>query len=97
MDVVFWISGWGFRNLNDLGRVLAGFCLIASIIMALPIPLANWVPALSIFLMSLSILEKDGLLAIIGIFVFTGAIFLTYTVILTILKGGLFFLEKLIF
>lgn len=78
-------------------RVLAGFCMIASIIMALPIPLANWLPALSIFIISLSILERDGLLAIIGISAFSGAIFLTYTIIFTIFKGGLFFIEQIFF
>lgn len=82
---------------SPMERVLAGFCMIAAIIMALPIPLANWLPALSIFVMSLSILERDGVLAIVGISIFSGALLLTYTIIFTILKGGLFFLEKLFF
>lgn len=82
---------------SPMERILAGLCLIASLIMALPIPLANWLPALSIFIISLAILERDGLLALIGICIFCSAIFLTYTIIFTILKGGLFFLERLLF
>lgn len=78
-------------------RILAGFCLIAAIIMALPIPLANWLPALSIFILSLAILERDGILAILGLCAFAGAIMLTYTIVITLLKGGLYFLENLFF
>jgi hypothetical protein len=78
-------------------RILAGLCFIAAIIMALPIPLANWLPALSIFILSLAILERDGVLAIIGLCIFVGAIILTYTIVTTLFKGGLYFLENLLF
>lgn len=76
-------------------RILASCCLISAIIMALPIPLANWMPALSIFTISIAILERDGLFAILGISIFLAAMTLTYTIIFTILKGGFFFLERL--
>lgn len=79
-----------------LERILACCCLIASIIMALPIPFANWLPALSIFILSIAILERDGFLAIFGLAIFIAAIMLTYTIIFTLFKGGLFFLERLI-
>lgn len=77
-------------------KLIAFLCLAASIIMALPIPFANWLPAMSIFIFSLAILEKDGLLAILGLFVFIFSITLTYKIIFTLLKGSFYFLDRVL-
>ena len=46
---------------------LIGFlCLVLAIVLALPVPLGNILPALAICLFSFAILERDGLFAILG-------------------------------
>ncbi|MFC0479677.1 exopolysaccharide biosynthesis protein [Gellertiella hungarica] len=46
--------------------VVGAICLILAVILTLPIPLGNMLPALSICLFSLAILERDGLFTILG-------------------------------
>lgn len=48
-------------------RVIGGICLLMAIILFLPIPLGNMVPALAIACFSLALLERDGLMALIGL------------------------------
>jgi hypothetical protein len=48
-------------------RVLGGICLVMAVLIALPIPLANWLPALAVCLFSLAILERDGLCVLYGV------------------------------
>lgn len=42
-------------------------CLVLAVILALPIPLGNMLPAFSICLFSLAILERDGLFSLLGL------------------------------
>lgn len=76
-------------------KFLAFICMIMSIIMTLPIPLANWLPAMSIFLISLSLLEKDGVITMIGLIACFFATILTFTVIFTLFKGFVLFLKSM--
>ncbi|MDB2414183.1 exopolysaccharide biosynthesis protein [Rickettsiales bacterium] len=57
--------------LKLMGWVIVVFCLVILI----PFPFTNFVPALAIFLIGLGMLEKDGALAIIGVVV--GIVFCT--------------------
>lgn len=47
-------------------RLLGGWCAVQAIVLALPIPLANFPPALCIVLIALGLLERDGVLVIAG-------------------------------
>lgn len=47
-------------------RVIGGFCLILSAVLALPIPLGNMMPALAICIFALGLLSKDGLWILAG-------------------------------
>lgn len=47
-------------------RVLGAFCLILAVVITLPIPLANMLPAFGICLIALGVLERDGLWALFG-------------------------------
>lgn len=78
-----------------LDKFIASICLIMSIIMALPIPLGNWFPAFTICLFALSIIEKDGVLVLLGLISASISITLISTVIFAVLKSILFFIEKL--
>lgn len=50
-------------------RIIGGICLTLAIVLALPIPLGNMLPAFAITLMALGVLERDGLWVIIGVLV----------------------------
>lgn len=47
-------------------QVIGGLCLVLAIVLAMPIPLGNMLPALGISLMALGVLERDGLWVVIG-------------------------------
>ena len=50
-------------------RVIGGICLALAIVLALPIPLGNMLPAFAISLMALGVLERDGFWVIVGVLV----------------------------
>lgn len=50
-------------------KIFAIMSLICSISIALPIPLTNFIPAIGIVLMSFGIMNRDGLIVIIGFIV----------------------------
>ncbi len=56
---------WPFwRNQGD--RVIGIIALILAIVVTLPIPLGNWLPAFSTALLGLALSERDGILFAIG-------------------------------
>lgn len=67
-------------------RLLALVCLTLAIILSLPIPFGNWPPALAIALLALSLIERDGLLYMLGLL----ATLLSATLLATL--GAAFFI-----
>ncbi|MBL8581151.1 MAG: exopolysaccharide biosynthesis protein [Rhizobiaceae bacterium] len=64
---------WPFwRRQGD--RVIGLLALIMAITITLPIPLGNWLPAVSTTLLGLALSERDGLLFAIGTFVGVAAL-----------------------
>mgnify|MGYP002777025704 CR=1 FL=1 len=58
---------WGFIT-SRLGQQLLGlFILLLAVIIALPIPLGNILPAIAIVVISLGMSEGDGLLVVVGV------------------------------
>ena len=45
---------------------IGAFCLVLALSVALPIPLGNMLPALSVSILALGVLERDGLWVIVG-------------------------------
>ena len=71
---------WPFwRRRGD--RVIGIIALIMAVSITLPIPLGNWLPALSTFLLGLALSERDGLLFAIATIVGIVAIALVVLVI----------------
>jgi hypothetical protein len=70
-----------------LDRGIGFFCLALSILLALPIPLGNWLPALSISLFALAITERDGLASIIAFIIGISASAVASTVVYTLARG----------
>lgn len=72
-------------------KAIGVFCLILSMILALPIPLGNMLPAVALCIMAFGILEKDGLWVLLGIGLGIVSLFLVAGVIYAIFKAIVFF------
>jgi hypothetical protein len=56
---------WPFwRRQGD--RVIGVMCFVLAVIVTLPIPLGNWLPAFSSSLLGLALIERDGILFAVG-------------------------------
>ena len=70
---------------------LLGFvCLIESIILFLPIPLGNMLPALAVSIMSLGLLARDGLWMLIGLLTGVVAVVIVWGVLWAMVFAALF-------
>ncbi|HYJ58328.1 MAG TPA: exopolysaccharide biosynthesis protein [Methyloceanibacter sp.] len=65
-------------------------CFILAVILFLPIPFGNMLPALAICLFSLAILERDGIAAILGAVVTVASIVVVWTVLYALIKSAIF-------
>lgn len=71
---------WSSLTSQPAERLLGALCLVLSLMLALPVPLGNLMPALAICIIALGILERDGywiilgLIASIGAFVWVGGL-----------------------
>lgn len=64
------------------GDCVIGFlALVMAVVVTLPIPLGNWLPAFSTALMGLSLVERDGLLFAVGSLVGVAALTVTAVVV----------------
>jgi hypothetical protein len=77
---------------QEAEKVLGAFALVLAIVVTLPIPLGNMLPAFAICLIALGVLERDGLCAGVGVVVGVGALALSATVVYAMVKAALFFL-----
>jgi len=65
-------------------------CLLLSLIVFLPIPLGNMLPALAICLMALGILERDGLWVMAGLLTAVASVALVWGVAYALIKTAVF-------
>jgi len=70
--------------------VLGFACLVLSIILFLPIPLGNMLPALAVSIMSLGLVARDGLWMIIGFVVGIVAVAIVWGVLWAMIFAALF-------
>ena len=76
---------------------LAGLvCLILSIILFLPIPLGNMLPAFTICVLALGVLERDGVWIAIGHALAIVAVVIVWGVVIALAWGALFVLSNLL-
>lgn len=55
-------------------RLLGAFILLLALVVAIPFPLSNYLPAIAVMCLSLGLLERDGLMILIGLMVGVAAI-----------------------
>lgn len=69
-------------------------CLLLALIVFLPIPLGNMLPALAICLFALGILERDGLWVLAGLATALSSVALVWGVLYALIKSALFLLAN---
>ena len=75
-------------------QAIAVVCLLLALILFLPIPLGNMLPALAVCLFSLAILERDGIAAILGALVALASTAIVWTVLYAVIKSAIFILSN---
>ncbi|MCU0534133.1 MAG: exopolysaccharide biosynthesis protein [Hydrococcus sp. Prado102] len=80
---------WQFMSSPIANRLLGLLLLVLGVVIALPIPFGNFLPAIAIVIISLGTIEKDGLVIAIGI--------LAAIVILTIMASAIAALFYVVF
>lgn len=58
---------YNFMNSNIINYLVGFISLICAVVVLIPMPLTNAIPAISIVIMTIGLLNKDGLITIIGI------------------------------
>jgi hypothetical protein len=75
--------------------VVGAICLILSLILFLPIPLGNMLPAFTICVLALGVLERDGVWVAIGATCAILAVVIVWGVVLALLWSALFLLSSI--
>lgn len=74
--------------------LVGAVCLLLAVVLVLPIPLGNTLPALAISVLALGVLERDGLWVLVGTVAAFVAGAVVSGVVLTVVKAGLFVLRQ---
>lgn len=84
----------GAWALPPMEYVVGLVCLVLAIVVLLPIPLGNMLPALAISMLALGVLERDGYWIIAGLVVAAGASVLVSGVLFGTLQAAMFVMMK---
>lgn len=76
--------------------VVGVMCFVLALVLVLPIPLGNMLPALAICVMSLGILERDGVWTLAGMVIAFASLGVVSGVVWAFVKTGLYLLHQLI-
>lgn len=79
-----------FLTSGRVEQVVGGFCLLLALVLALPIPFGNMLPALAISLMALGVLERDGIWVVLGALVGAGSLVIVWGVVYALTKIAIF-------
>jgi hypothetical protein len=71
-------------------------CLLLAVLLALPIPLGNMLPALAISLIALGVLERDGLWVLAGMLTAGIATVVVSGVVFAMIKTGIFLFTQVL-
>ena len=75
-------------------RLVGAICLLLAVILLLPIPLGNMLPALAICLLALGILERDGVWVLAGLAMAIASVALVWGVVYALIKTAIFILAN---
>lgn len=71
-------------------------CLLMAVVLVLPVPLGNMLPALAISLLALGILERDGLWVVAGLATAAVAAVVVSGVVFAMVKAAVFFVTEVL-
>ena len=77
-------------------RLVGAAILILAIVLTLPIPFGNWLPAFAIAIIGLAVAEKDGVAVLFGLVTGVVSLFIAGAVVIGLVKAALLLLSSLI-
>ncbi len=77
-------------------RIIGGVALLLALILFLPVPFGNSVPAIAVAILALGVLERDGVAVIVGGLVGCVGVAIVSGVVLGFVKGAIFLVQALI-
>jgi hypothetical protein len=86
----------GMITTGPFERVIGLVCAVLALVLMLPIPFGNMPPAVAICILSLALLEEDGVATLIGFAAGAAALFIASGVILGIVKAVSLFVRHLL-
>lgn len=69
-------------------RVLGTFCFVLAVVLALPIPFGNLLPAIAVVVIALGLIEKDGVLVGAGVAVGAASLIVVWGMLWAMLQAG---------
>ncbi len=78
-------------------RVIGAVCFLLAAIVFLPIPLGNMLPSFAICLLSLAIIERDGLLSLIGLLTAVFSVVIVWAFLTALIKSVVYVVTKFLF
>ena len=75
-------------------NVIGLICLVLAIVLALPVPLGNILPAFAICLFSFAILERDGIFVLLGLATSAVSAVVVGGVVYALIKGAIFLISS---
>lgn len=77
-------------------NIVGLMCFVLAVVLVLPIPLGNMLPALAICILALGILERDGVWVVVGMALAVASLGIVSGVVWAFVKAGLFLLRSLL-
>lgn len=77
-------------------QLLGALCFILAVVLALPIPLGNLLPGLSISIIALGLIEHDGLAIVVGVVIGVVSLAIGIVAAIAVVVFGLKLLERAI-
>ena len=71
-------------------------CLLLAVVLVLPVPLGNMLPALAISLLALGVLERDGVWIVAGLVAAVASAIVVSGVVFAVVKAVLFFVTQVL-
>lgn len=84
---------WRVFRTPTVVRWVGGYCLLLAIVLALPIPLGNLLPAIAVTFISLGLIEEDGVLVSAGLVVGVAGLIVVWGVLWTMAQAALLFFQ----
>lgn len=81
---------WSWLVGHQSERLMGALCFILAIVLTLPIPFGNMLPALALCLISLGMLERDGVWVMLGALIGVSSLLLVTGVVYALVKSSIF-------